>query len=92
MIGKSDIWVNNIKSCLFLVNITIFLFFITNIAYAHIPQNNKTVVPIQEWKNAQENVKTQFSYSPEKPLVYTETDLMFSIQDLATGNHIVFFR
>lgn len=81
--------VNIIKFCLFsTVNITIFLCFNANIAYAHIPQNNKTIAPIQEWKNAQENVKIQFSYIQEKPLVYTETDLIFSIQDLTTGNHI----
>lgn len=80
--------VNNIKFCLFLVNIAIILCFIANIAYAHIPQNNKTIAPIQEWKNAQENVKIQFSYIPEKPLAYTETDLIFSMQDLTTGNHI----
>ena len=78
--------VNNIKFCLFLVNITVFLCFSANIAYAHIPPNNKTIAPIQEWKNTQENVKIQFSYIPEKPLA--ETDLIFSIQDLTTGNHI----
>jgi hypothetical protein len=70
------------------VSITIFVCFNTNNAYAHIPQNNKTVAPIQEWKNAQDNVKIQFSYTPEEPLVYTDTNLVFSIQDLTTGNHL----
>jgi hypothetical protein len=43
---------------------------------------------IQEWKNAKDNIKIQFSYSPEKPLIYTIYDLMFSIQDSTTGDHI----
>ena len=59
-----------------------------NNTYAHIPQDNKTVAPVQEWKNVQDNLKIQFSYIPERPLVYAESDLIFSIQDLTTGNHI----
>jgi hypothetical protein len=58
----------------------------TDISYAHIPQDNTIVV--QEWKNTQNNAKIQFSYIPKKPLVYTDTDLIFSIQDLTNGNHI----
>jgi hypothetical protein len=58
----------------------------TNISYAHIPQDNTIVV--QERKNTQNNVKIQFSYIPKKPLVYTDTDLIFSIQDITNGNHI----
>jgi hypothetical protein len=78
-----------VHGCSFLlVNITIFISLITNNVYAHIPQDIKTATPIQEWKDTQDNVKIQFSYIPEKPLVYNETDLIFSIQDLITGNHI----
>jgi hypothetical protein len=58
----------------------------TNISYAHIPQDNTIVV--QERKNTQNNVKIQFSYIPKKPLVYTDTELIFSILDLTNGNHI----
>ena len=58
----------------------------TDISYAHIPQDNTIVV--QEWKNTQNNVKIQFSYIPKRPLVYTDTDLIFSIQDLTSGSHI----
>jgi hypothetical protein len=70
------------------VSITIFVCLSTNNAYAHIPQDNKTAIPIQEWRNTQDNVKIQFSYIPEKPLIFTDTDLIFSIQDLTNGNHI----
>src|SRR6188474_800311 len=83
--------INNNIFCLFLlVSITVFVCLSINNtnAYAHISQDNKTAAPVQEWKNAEDNVKIQFSYIPDKPLVYTETDLIFSIQDLTTGNHI----
>jgi hypothetical protein len=56
--------------------------------YAHVPQDNKSLTTVQEWKDQQDNVKIQFSYSPEKPLIYNKTDLIFSVQDLNTGNHI----
>jgi hypothetical protein len=71
-----------------LVSITILVCLNANNSYAHIPQDTKTIAPVQEWKNTQDNVKIQFSYIPEKPLVFTETDLIFSIQDPTTGNHI----
>ena len=81
--------INNIIFCLFLiVSITIFVCLSASNAYAHIPQDNKTAAPIQEWRNAQESVRIQFSSSPKKPLVYTDTDLRFSIQELTNGNHI----
>ena len=68
------------------MSITMFVCLSTNISYAHIPQDNTIVV--QERKNIQNNVKIQFSYTPKKPLLYTDTDLIFSIQDLTNGNHI----
>jgi hypothetical protein len=46
------------------------------------------LAPIQEWKDRQNNVRIQFSYSPGKPLPYTLTDLKFSIQDLKTSDHL----
>lgn len=66
--------------------ITMLLCLSTDISYAHIPQDNTIVV--QEWRNTQNNVKIQFSYIPKKPLVYTDTDLIYSIQDLTNGSHI----
>jgi hypothetical protein len=71
-----------------LLSIIILVCLNTNNSYAHIPQDTKTVAPVQEWKNTGDNVKIQFSYIPKKPLVFTETDLIFSIQDPTTGNHI----
>ena len=79
---------NNIRYPFFLLNIMIFVCLGTNDVYAHIPQDNKAAVTVQEWKNTQDNVKIQFTHIPEKPLIFTETDMIFSIQDLTTGNHI----
>ena len=73
--------------CFSVIN-TIFLCLSINTVFAHIAEGNGTLAAIQEWKNVRDNVKIQFSYSPQKPLIYTETDLRFSIQDLTTGNHI----
>jgi hypothetical protein len=66
--------------------ITMFVCLSTDISYAHIPQDNTILV--QEWKSTQNNVKIQFSYIPKKPLVYTDTELIFSIQDPTNGSHI----
>jgi hypothetical protein len=43
---------------------------------------------VQEWIDKNKNIKVQFVYSPEKPIIYTFTDLQFSVQDLETGEHI----
>lgn len=52
-------------------------------AYAHIYDKR-----VQEWVNQRENVKIQFIYEPDKPLVYTFTKLNFSVQNLQTGEHL----
>jgi hypothetical protein len=54
-----------------------------NSSYAHI-NGNRT----QQWINTQENVKIQFTYEPEKPLIDSPTVLKFSVQNLQTGQHL----
>jgi len=78
---------NNKLFLFFLLTASTFLCLAIESAYAHIPQDNNTS-PVQEWKDQQNNIKIQFSYSPDKPLLYNMTDLKFSMQDLKTGNHI----
>jgi hypothetical protein len=73
---------------IFLLTVTILVCFTTDAAYGHLTPDNKKLAAIQEWKDQQNAVKVLFSYSPEKPLLYTPTDLKFSIQDLKTGNHL----
>ena len=38
-------------------------------SYAHIPYGK-----VQEWKNAKDNIKVQFAYFPDKPIIDTFTD------------------
>jgi hypothetical protein len=70
---------NNKLLLFFLLTANTFLSLDIESAYAHIPQDNKTS-PIQEWKDQQNNIKVQFSYSPDRPLLYKITDLKFSMQ------------
>jgi hypothetical protein len=71
----------------FLLSASTYVSLVIDNSYAHITQDNNTA-PVQEWKDLRNNIKIQFSYSPDKPLVYALTDLKFSIQDVNTGNHI----
>ena len=50
---------------------------------AHIKESK-----IQELIDKRKNIKIQFAYSPEKPIIDTFTELKFSVQDLETGEHI----
>lgn len=54
-----------------------------NFAYAHITGDRT-----QQWTNPQDNVKIQFIYEPEKPLIGSPTELKFSVQNLQTGQHL----
>ena len=50
---------------------------------AHIKESK-----IQELIDKRKNIKIQFAYSPEKPIIDTFTELKFSVQDLETEEHI----
>ena len=52
-------------------------------SYSHIDKPN-----VQEWINENKNIKIQFDYEPDKPIIDTFTELLFSVQDLETGEHI----
>lgn len=74
----------------FRVIIIVILFAVTTTtiwfhsSYADITDSEK----IQVWTNPKDNVKIQFSYSPEMPIIDTFTSLNFSVQDLQSGEHI----
>jgi hypothetical protein len=51
--------------------------------FAHITGNRT-----QQWISPQQNVKIEFTYEPEKPLLYSPTELKFSVQNLQTGEHL----
>ena len=42
------------------------------ISYAHFPSGK-----VQEWKNVKDNIKVQFAYLPDKPIIDTFTALNF---------------
>jgi hypothetical protein len=50
---------------------------------AHIKESK-----VQEWVDKSKNIKIQFTYLPDKPIIDTFTELNFSVQDLDTGEHI----
>jgi len=56
----------------------------TNSSYAHIVDSNNT----QIWENSQDNLKIEFGYLPEKPVIDTFTSLLFSVTNLQTGEHV----
>ncbi|MGB7956011.1 MAG: hypothetical protein WCF23_18715 [Candidatus Nitrosopolaris sp.] len=69
-------------TCAFLIA-TIATPIFPNFAYAHITGDRT-----QQWINPQDNVKIQFTYEPEKPLIGSPTELKFSVQNLKTGQHL----
>ena len=50
---------------------------------AHIKESR-----VQEWIDKSKNIKIEFVYLPEKPIIDTFTELQFSVQELETGEHI----
>lgn len=52
------------------------------IAFSHTKGN------VQEWTDLEDNIKIQFTYSPEKPLIDTFTTMNFSVQELNSAEHI----
>jgi hypothetical protein len=54
--------------------------------YAHMPTSN--ISRIQEWTDSQSEVKIQFMYEPEKPIIDTFTELKYSVENITTGDHI----
>lgn len=69
-------------TCAFLIA-TIVTSIFPNFAYAHITGDRA-----QQWINPHDNVKIQFTYEPEKPLIGSPTELKFSVQNLQTGQHL----
>lgn len=76
----------NIQKLIPVLVISFIIIIISNhntLLYAHI-DNTK----VQELISKNKNIKVQFGYLPEKPIIDTFTELQFSLQDLKTGEHI----
>ena len=65
------------------VSVTILMIPIHS-CYAHIVDSKNT----QVWKNPKNDLKIEFAYNPEKPIIDTFTNLQFSVTDLGTDEHI----
>ena len=50
---------------------------------AHLFNSNNT----QIWNNTEDNIRIEFGYLPEKPIIDTFTNLAFSVTNLRTGDH-----
>jgi hypothetical protein len=76
-----------VTSTILIVSLWISFTMITSVfpnsAYAHITGNRT-----QQWTSPQQNVKIEFTYEPEKPLLDSPTELQFSVQNLQTGQHL----
>lgn len=68
---------------MFFIGFIILLSQSVTLCDAHIKESK-----LQEWVDKSKNIKIQFAYSPEKPIIDTFTELKFSVQDLETGEHI----
>jgi hypothetical protein len=72
-----------------LLVLTAIFFFVTvlsisvNSSNAHIFNSNNT----QIWNNIEDNIRIEFGYLPEKPIIDTFTNLAFSVTNLRTGDH-----
>ena len=67
----------------FLISFLLLSSQIIILSYAHIDKPN-----VQELIYKNKNIKIQFDYDPDKPIIDTFTELLFSVQDLETGEHI----
>jgi hypothetical protein len=56
----------------------------TTIAFAQTMNSNKT----QLWLDKENNAKIIFTYNPDSPIIGNPTKLLFSVQDLHTGDEI----
>jgi len=53
-------------------------------SHAHIISSNNT----QIWKNPDDDLKIEFGYTPEKPIIDTFTNLQFSVTNLRNDQHL----
>jgi hypothetical protein len=55
-----------------------------NSCYAHLVDSKNT----QVWNSTKDNLRIEFGYIPEKPIIDTFTNLAFSVTNLQTSDHV----
>lgn len=54
----------------------------------NIATNTNTNTNIQSWTDPEQNLKIQFTYQPQKPVIDQPTELKFTVQNLNTGQYL----
>jgi hypothetical protein len=55
---------------------------------SHISEAHLSGQTIQNWISQKYNILIQFTYEPERPVIDEFTELIFSVQNLSSGEHI----
>ena len=88
-----SLYILTFHSCILIVLLLFILMAIITIAvnlYSPSPAFGQTISGngTQLWIDRENNVKVQFTYSPQTPIVDTPTQLKFSVQNLQTGANL----
>ncbi len=75
---------------MFCLLVSLFLLFVSVVSNIQLSEAavNVNVNNPQIWTNAEQNLKIQFSYQPQKPILDQPTELKFAIQSLRTGDYL----
>jgi hypothetical protein len=73
--------------CLLLLSSLLFSGAVSNVQISEAAANFNVNNP-QIWTNTEQNLKIEFSYQPQKPILDQPTELKFVIQNLKTGNYL----
>ena len=55
---------------------------------SNITTNTNTNTNTQSWTDPEQNLKIQFTYQPQKPVIDQPTELKFTVQNLNTGQYL----
>jgi hypothetical protein len=88
-----SLYILTFHSCILIVSLLFIMMAIITIGvnlYSPSPAFGQTISGngTQLWIDRENNVKVQFTYSPQTPIVDTPTELKFSVQNLQTGANL----
>ena len=75
---------------MFCLPVSLSLLFVSVVSSIQISEAavNVNVNNTQIWTNAEQNLKIQFTYQPQNPILDQPAKLMFVVQSLKTGNNL----
>jgi hypothetical protein len=88
-----SLYISAFHSCILIVSLLFIMMAIITFGvnlYSPSPAFGQTISGngTQLWIDRENNVKVQFTYSPQTPIVDTPTELKFSVQNLQTGANL----